>query len=30
MRAIDEDAQALINDALRKAGVLASDGDAKR
>lgn len=29
LRAIDEDAQVLINDALRKAGVLASDGDAE-
>lgn len=29
MRAIDEEAQVLINDVLRKAGVLASDGDAE-
>lgn len=29
MRAIDEAAQALINDVLQKAGVLASDGDAE-
>lgn len=29
MRAIDEDAQVLINDVFRKAGVLASDGDAE-
>jgi hypothetical protein len=29
MRAIDEEAQALINDVLRQAGVLAADGDAE-